>query len=179
VRHRHARRGRVALTLVPAVLTVGSRFGLCDPKRKMAQQRWRGSAQRLSAGRAHSGRNISGRADRPGDASGLQNELRRPVLSTQNLPANLGMRAGRHFSQSRMLPDILMIEADHDMRNPADFLVLHKLAKAIFALRAFLGCRHNRPEEHRLNTSIPFLISMQNAAMLQNMEFMKARVNDC
>ena len=31
------------------------------------------------------------------------------------------------------------------------------------------------PIEH---TSIPFLISMQNAAMLQNMEFMKARMND-
>ena len=31
-------------------------------------------------------------------------------------------------------PDILLIETDHDMRNPADFLVLNKLAKAVFAV---------------------------------------------
>jgi putative drug exporter of the RND superfamily len=56
----------------------------------------------------------------------------RPYLP-KDLPANLGFAAAdRHFSQSRMLPDILIVEADHDMRNPADFLVLHKLAKAIF-----------------------------------------------
>ena len=40
-----------------------------------------------------------------------------------------------------MMPDILMIEADHDMRNPADFLVLNKLAKAFSGLEEFLGCR--------------------------------------
>jgi RND superfamily putative drug exporter len=31
----------VALTLVPAVLTVGSRFGLFEPKRKITVRRWR------------------------------------------------------------------------------------------------------------------------------------------
>ena len=31
----------VALTLVPAVLTVGSRFGLFDPKRRIGVRRWR------------------------------------------------------------------------------------------------------------------------------------------
>ncbi len=79
-----------------------------------------------------------------------------------------------------MLPDILMIEADHDMRNPADFLVLHKLAKAIFRVAGISRVQGiTRPEGTPIeHTSIPFLISMQNAAMLQNMEFMKARVND-
>ena len=40
-----------------------------------------------------------------------------------------------------MKPEILMIESDHDMRNPADFLVLDKLAKGIFRFQEFLGCR--------------------------------------
>jgi putative drug exporter of the RND superfamily len=31
-------------------------------------------------------------------------------------------------------PEVLMIETDHDMRNPTDFLVLNKLAKGIFAV---------------------------------------------
>ena len=79
-----------------------------------------------------------------------------------------------------MLPDILMIESDHDMRNPADFLVLHKLAKAIFRVPGISRVQGiTRPEGTPIeHTSIPFLISMQNAAMLQNMEFMKARMND-
>ena len=40
----------VAVTLVPAVLRVGSRFGLLDPKRRIGVRRWRGSARPLSAG---------------------------------------------------------------------------------------------------------------------------------
>ena len=40
--------------------------------------------------------------------------------------------ADRHFSQARMNPELLMIESDHDLRNPADFLVIDKIAKAIF-----------------------------------------------
>ena len=39
-----------------------------------------------------------------------------------DLTANIGYAAAeRHFSASRMNPDLLMIEADHDLRNPADF----------------------------------------------------------
>ena len=172
----------VALTLVPAVLTVGSRFGLCDPKRKMAQQRWRGvgtaivrwPAPILAATLAVA---LIGLVTLPGYKTSYDDRSYLP----QNLPANLGYAAaGRHFSQSRMLPDILMIEADHDMRNPADFLVLHKLAKAIFRVAGISRVQGiTRPEGTPIeHTSIPFLISMQNAAMLQNMEFMKARVND-
>ncbi len=47
-------------------------------------------------------------------------------------PSNVGQAAAdRHFSQARMNPDMLMVEADHDMRNPADMLVLDKVAKNV------------------------------------------------
>ena len=50
-----------------------------------------------------------------------------------DLPANEGYAAAdRHFSQARMNPELLMIESDHDLRNSADFLVIDKIAKAIF-----------------------------------------------
>ena len=53
----------------------------------------------------------------------------------QDIPANIGLAAAeRHFSQARMMPEMLMIESDHDMRNSADFLVLNKLAKGIFGV---------------------------------------------
>ena len=50
-----------------------------------------------------------------------------------DLPANEGYAAAdRHFSQARMNPELLLIESDHDLRNSADFLVIDKIAKAIF-----------------------------------------------
>ena len=79
-----------------------------------------------------------------------------------------------------MMPDILMIEADHDMRNPADFLVLNKLAKAVFRVRGISRVQGiTRPEGTPIDhTSIPFLLSLQSASQIQTMEFQKDRMND-
>ena len=56
------------------------------------------------------------------------------------------------------MPDILMVESDHDMRNPADFLVLNKMAKAIFRVRGISRVQGiTRPEGTPIeHTSIPF-----------------------
>ncbi|ORW91847.1 hypothetical protein AWB92_16850 [Mycobacterium sp. IEC1808] len=172
----------VAVTLVPAVLTTGSRFGLCDPKRRLAQKRWRGFGTAIVRWPAPIlvttlAVALVGLVTLPGYKTSYDD---RPYLP-KDLPANLGFAAAdRHFSQSRMLPDILMIEADHDMRNPADFLVLHKIAKAIFRVPGISRVQGiTRPEGTPIeHTSIPFLISLQNSSMMQNMQFMKARMND-
>ncbi|BBZ39193.1 MMPL/RND family transporter [Mycobacterium conspicuum] len=172
----------VALTLVPAVLTTGSHFGLCDPRRKLAQQRWRGIGTAIVRWPAPIlvttlAIALIGLVTLPGYKTSYDD---RPYLP-KDLPANLGFAAAdRHFSQSRMLPDILMIQADHDMRNPSDFLVLHRLAKAIFRVPGISRVQGiTRPEGTPIeHTSIPFLISMQNAAMLKNIELIKPRIND-
>ena len=151
----------VALTLVPAVLTIGSRFGLCDPKRRIAQRRWRGFGTAIVRWPAPIlvttlAVALIGLVTLPGYKTSYDD---RPYLP-KDLPANLGFAAAdRHFSQSRMLPDILMIQADHDMRNPADFLVLHKLAKAIFRVPGISRVQGiTRPEGTPIeHTSIPFL----------------------
>lgn len=45
-------------------------------------------------------------------------------------PTNIGFAAAdHHFSQARMNPDILMVNADHDMRDPADMLVLNAVSR--------------------------------------------------
>ena len=134
----------VALTLIPAVLTIGSRFGLFDPKRRIGVHGWRrvGTAivrwpvPILAAACAIA---LIGLLTLPGYKTSYNDRLYIP----KNIPANLGYAAAdRHFSQARMMPEILLIESDHDMRNPADFLVLNKLAKGIFRVsEEFLGCR--------------------------------------
>ena len=172
----------VALTLVPAVLTLGSRFGLFDPKRSISALRWRrvGTAivrwpvPILVATLAVA---VIGLVTLPGYKTSYNDRLYVP----QDIPANLGYAAAdNHFSQARMMPEILMIESDHDMRNPADFLVLHKLARAIFRVKGVSRVQGiTRPEGTPIeHTSIPFLISMQNAIQLQDMNYMKASTDD-
>jgi RND superfamily putative drug exporter len=172
----------VAVTLVPAVLAVGSRFGLFEPKRRIRVRRWRRAgtaivrwpAPILAAACAIA---LIGLLTLPGYRTSYNDRLYMP----KDIPANLGYAAAeRHFSQARMQPDILMIEADHDMRNPADFLVLNKLAKAVFRVVGISRVQGiTRPEGTPINhTSIPFLLSMQTAGQLQTMDFIKPRMND-
>ena len=62
-----------------------------------------------------------------------------------------------------MNPEMLMVESDHDLRNSADFLVINKIAKAIFAVEGISRVQAiTRPEGTLIeHTSIPFMISMQ------------------
>src|SRR6202035_4157677 len=56
----------------------------------------------------------------------------RPYMPA-SAPANTGYAAAeRHFSQARLNPELLMIEAYHDLRDSADMLILERVAKAIF-----------------------------------------------
>jgi putative drug exporter of the RND superfamily len=172
----------VALTLVPAVLAVGSGFGLFDPKRRIGVRRWRrlGTAiVRWPAPILIATVTIAliGLVTLPGYKTSYNDRLYIP----KDIPANVGYAAAdRHFSQSRMMPEILMIESDHDMRNPADFLVLHRLAKGIFRVPGISRVQGiTRPEGTPIeHTSIPFLISMQNAGQMQLMTYVKQRIND-
>ena len=172
----------VALTLVPAVLAIGSGFGLFDPKRRIGFRRWRrvGTAIVRWPGPilvATLAVALIGLVTLPGYKTSYNDRLYIP----KDIPANVGYAAAdRHFSQARMMPEILMIESDHDMRNPADFIVLHKLAKGIFRVPGISRVQGiTRPEGTPIeHTSIPFLISMQNASQLQSMKYMKLRNDD-
>jgi RND superfamily putative drug exporter len=172
----------VALTLVPAVIAVGSRVGLFDPKRRIGVRGWQrvGTAivrwpmPILAAACAIA---LLGLLTLPGYTTSYNDRRYIP----ENIPANLGFAAAdRHFSQARMMPEILMVESDHDMRNPADFLVLNRLAKGIFRVPGISRVQGiTRPEGAPIDhTSIPFLLSMQSASQVQNMQYMKDRTND-
>ena len=172
----------VALTLVPAVLTVASRFGLLDPKRTMSVRGWRRVGTAVVRWPAPifvatCAVALVGLLALPGYQVSYKDRLYMP----QDVPANIGWAAAeRHFSQARMMPEVLMIESDHDMRNSADFLVLNKLAKGIFGVEGVALVQGvTRPEGTPLeHTSIPFLLSIQNAGQLQNMAFVKDRLED-
>jgi RND superfamily putative drug exporter len=172
----------VALTLVPAAVSVASRFGLLDPKRTMSQRGWRrvGTAVvrwPVPIFVATCAIALIGLLALPGYRVSYQDRFYMP----KDVPSNVGMAAAeRHFSQARMMPEVLMIEADHDMRNSADFLVLNKLAKDLFAVEGVALVQGvTRPEGTPIaHTSIPFLLSLQNSGQQQNLPFVKERLED-
>jgi len=172
----------VALTLGPAVLTVGSRFGLFDPKRVLKVRGWRrvGTAVvrwPLPILAVTCAVALVGLLALPGYKANYNDRNYLPTF----IPANAGFAAAdRHFSQARMKPEILMVQSDHDMRNPADFLILDRLAKGIFRVPGISRVQAiTRPDGTTMDhTSIPFQMSMQNAGQLQTMKYQRDRMND-
>jgi RND superfamily putative drug exporter len=172
----------IALTLVPAVLTVGSRFGLFEPKRKIKARGWRRVGTAIARWPAPilivaCAVALVGLLALPGYKTNYHDR----VYAPKDIPTNIGYAAAtRHFSLARMLPEVLLIETDHDMRNPADFLVLNQLAKGVLAVPGIAMVQAiTRPEGTPIeHTSLPFILSLQNAALQQNMGFLKERLND-
>lgn len=172
----------IALTLVPAVLAAATRYGLLEPRRKMSDRGWRKVGTAIVRWPAPiflaaCAIALVGLLALPG----YRVSYKDPSFIPQDTPANLGLAAAsRHFPESRLLPEVLLIESDHDMRNSSDFLVLNKLAKSVFAVEGVAMVQGvTRPEGTPLShTSIPFLLSMQNAGQMQNLDFLKNRVAD-
>lgn len=93
-----------------------------------------------------------------------------------DLPANEGYAAAeRHFSVARMNPELLLIESDHDLRNSADFLVIDKIAKAIFRVPGIGSVQAiTRPDGKPLKFStIPAQMSMGGTAQQMNEKYME------
>jgi len=164
-----------ALTLGPAVLFVGSLVGLYESKRAARGRLWRRvgtavvrwPAPILAASAVFV---LIGMIALPGYTTSYNDRFYLPA----NAQANLGYGAAdRHFSQARMNPDILMIDADHDMRNPADMLVLDKVAYNVIRVVGIAMVQDitrplGIPIQH---SSIPFQNSMQGQTTMQNDPF--------
>ena len=171
-----------ALTLAPAIMTLGSHFGAFDPHRPMrtrgwrrigtAVVRWPGPVLAVSVGVA-----LIGLIALPGYKTSYDI---RPYLPA-GTSANAGYDAAeRHFTAARLNPELLMIESDRDLRTPAGLLVLEKVAKAIFhtpgvAMVQSITRPLGTPLDH---SSIPFQMSMQNSTQLETLPFQQARAAD-
>ncbi|MBV9350210.1 MAG: MMPL family transporter [Mycobacterium sp.] len=171
-----------SLTLGPAILTIGSVFGLFDPKRAMQTRGWRriGTAivrwpgPILAVATAVA---LVGLLALPGYKTSYDT---RPYLPA-TAPANVGYTAAeRHFSRARLEPELLMIQTDHDMRNPADMLVLERVAKGVFHVPGIAQVQSiTRPLGTPLDhSSIPFQISQQSVGQVQNLKYQLDRARD-
>jgi putative drug exporter of the RND superfamily len=91
-----------------------------------------------------------------------------------DVSANVGYSAAtRHFSEARMNPDVMMIETDHDLRNPADFLVINKIAKALAQVPGIAQVQtitrpDGKPIEH---STIPYTLSQSGTGQIMGNDY--------
>ncbi|BBX16494.1 MMPL family RND transporter [Mycolicibacterium duvalii] len=171
------------VVLMVAIISIVTRFGkLLEPKRAMRIRGWRkiGAAVVRWPGPilvATIALSLVGLLTLPGYETNYNDRNYLPA----DLPANQGYAvADRNFSQARMNPELLMVESDHDLRNSADFLVIDKIAKALFDVEGIARVQAiTRPDGKPIkHTSIPFQMSMQGTTQRLNEKYMQDRMAD-
>ena len=171
-----------ALTLGPAVVVVAGRFGAFAPKRAISSRGWRRIGTLVVrwpvpvlAGTLALA--LVGLVTLPGYKTNYDARNYLP----SDIPANVGYAAAeRHFGTARMNPTLLMVQSDHDLRNPADFLVIDKIAKALFRVPGVSRVQTiTRPDGKPIkHSTIPFRMSVQGTLSQLNQKYQQDRMAD-
>jgi RND superfamily putative drug exporter len=171
-----------ALTLGAAIIVVTSKMGALDPKRALRERGWRkiGAAIARWPGPILVGAlalALVGLIAVPGYRTSYDDRRYLPA----DLTSNQGFAAAdRHFSNAKMNPELLLVETDHDLRNPADFLVIDKIAKAVVAVPGVAQVQaitrpQGTPIEH---STIPFIMGMQSTTQVLNQKYSEDMTRD-
>ena len=171
-----------SLTMAPAVLVIGSRFGLFEPKRVARTRGWRrvGTAVVRWPGpilAAASALALVGLVALPGYKTSFNDRKFMPT----NIPAMQGFAAAdRHFSQARMNPEVLMVQTEQDLRNSADMLIVEHIARNVFHTPGIARVQTiTRPLGTPLDhTSIPFQMGMQGVSQQLTRDYMQGQMDN-
>ncbi|MEB3031366.1 MMPL/RND family transporter [[Mycobacterium] nativiensis] len=172
-----------ALTLGPAVISVCSRFGrVLEPKRVTrstgwhrvgtATVRWPGAILVVAVAAS-----LIGLLALPGYHTSYNDRIYLP----DDVSANVGYAAAtRHFSEAKMNPDLMMVETDRDLRNPADFLVIDKIAKALRNVHGIAQVQTiTRPDGDPIkHSTIPYTLGQSGTAQLMNNDYMQTNLEN-
>lgn len=173
----------VALTFSPALISLVSRFGtILEPKAKTSTKAWR----RIGTSTVR----WPGAFAVVAVAACLVGLLALPSYHTtyndrlflpDDISANVGYAAAtRHFSEARMNPDVVMVETDRDLRNPAGFLMIDKIAKALSRVDGVAQVQaitrpDGKPIEH---TTIPYMIGQQGVGQLMDNDYQQGVIDN-
>lgn len=159
-----------ALTLAPVVIAAASRFGLLDPKRTLSTRGWRRVGTAIVR--------WPGPILAVSIVVALIGLLALPTYKTnyddrKYMPTDMEANAGyaaieRHMSPSRLNPEMLMVQADRDLRTSANMLIVERIARAVFHLPGIARVQTitrplGTPIEH---TSIPYQLGNQGSDQL-------------
>ncbi|BBY65587.1 MMPL/RND family transporter [Mycolicibacterium helvum] len=171
-----------ALTLGPAVVTHASRRGRLESKRAMRIRGWRkiGALVVRWPGPVLIATSVVALIGLLSLLGYRTNYNERRYLPT-DLPSTAGYAAAeRHFSSARLNPEVLLIESGKDLRNPADFMVIDKIARNIANQSGISRVQTiTRPDGMPLKFStIPAQLSMQGNVQSLNLSYLQDRMKD-
>ncbi|OFB42564.1 hypothetical protein BA059_04970 [Mycolicibacterium sp. (ex Dasyatis americana)] len=126
-----------ALTLTPALIWVGARWGFMEPRsRRVSEVFWR----RLGALVARRpapiiavtvGLLVACMCSLPSMRLGFSEFDAQPADTPTNRAYDV---VAEKFGQNRLAPNLVLIEADHDLRTSGDLIAIEKVTRALFAI---------------------------------------------
>ncbi len=125
-----------ALTLTPALMGLAVRRGLLEPRPSTSARRWR----RVGAAVARwpgpvlvTAGGLTLLAALP--LAGIRVGWNEPAATPSTAESSRGYAVGdRHFAANSLLPDVVTIRADHDLRNPAGLIAVERITRQIMAI---------------------------------------------
>lgn len=125
-----------ALTLTPALIALAERRNLLKPQRSSIARRWRRIGVIVARWPGPilvtSGAVILAMAI---PLCGMSIGWDEAAATPAGAESNRGYQAtDRHFGPNQLLPDVVTIETDHDVRNPAGLIAIERITKAIMAI---------------------------------------------
>jgi RND superfamily putative drug exporter len=68
-------------------------------------------------------------------ATGIRNGWNEPVATPADSGSNLGYAAAeRHFEDNQLLPGVVAVQTDHDVRTPAGLIAVERVTRAVMAI---------------------------------------------
>lgn len=125
-----------ALTLTPALIALAERRNLLKPQRSSIARRWRRIGVIVARWPGPilvtSGAVILAMAI---PLCAMSIGWDEAAATPAGAESNRGYQAtDRHFGPNQLLPDVVTIETDHDVRNPAGLIAIERITKAIMAI---------------------------------------------
>ncbi|BBY03539.1 MMPL/RND family transporter [Mycobacterium seoulense] len=125
-----------ALTLTPALMSLAIRRGYLEPRPSGTARHWRrvGTAvARWPGPILVTAGGLTLLAALP--LAGMRVGFDEPAATPSSTDSNRGyVSADRHFASNSLLPDVIAIRADHDLRNPAGLIAIERITRHIMAV---------------------------------------------
>jgi putative drug exporter of the RND superfamily len=125
-----------ALTLTPALMSLVVRRGFLEPRPSTTARRWRrvgALVARWPGPILVTAGGLTLVAALP--LAGMRVGWNEPAATPSATDSNRGYVASdRHFAANSLLPDVVTIQADHDLRNPAGLIAVERITRQVMAV---------------------------------------------
>lgn len=125
-----------ALTLTPALMSLAVRRGFLEPRASTTARRWRrvgATVARWPGPILVTAGTLILLAALP--LGSMQIGWNEPAATPSDTDSGRGYAiAGQHFAPNTLLPDVVTVQADHDLRNPAGLIAVERITRQIMAI---------------------------------------------